>query len=285
MITRGAPPSINGRRAIGPWDSAAPSLWYGSIGAYAPQLGETGNNLYDLSPNKHHGVLTGVDVGTDWINTDEGKALTFDGVAGQADISSVTPHFASDINFIQYIFVFRTTSTVNEAMLGANDNITIWMNRHGVTAANVTGTIRVHVFGTDAGKRTRGGTTTDGGWTDGEWHTIRIGYNISNDIISINIDGIGQSVSYGDQNFVLPFLGTTTHAIGGQLGANWFGSDVRFVGIWNRQVTNVELTSLINDPVVMFRRRAPVNAGIVGGLFRHPGMAGRMRQMTGGING
>ena len=57
-----------------------PHLWQGCVGAWCPsQSGATGYRLFDDSGNNNHGVLTGMDPGTDWVPSGGKLALDFDG--------------------------------------------------------------------------------------------------------------------------------------------------------------------------------------------------------------
>lgn len=56
------------------------SLKQGLVGAWCPSLGASGFRLIDRSGNNNHGVLTGMDPGTDWVPSGGKLALDFDGV-------------------------------------------------------------------------------------------------------------------------------------------------------------------------------------------------------------
>ena len=56
------------------------SLRQGLVGCWVPSLGASGFRLIDRSGNNNHGVLTGMDPGTDWFPSGGKLALDFDGV-------------------------------------------------------------------------------------------------------------------------------------------------------------------------------------------------------------
>jgi len=56
------------------------SLRQGLVGAWCPSLGASGFRLIDRSGYNNHGVLTGMDPGTDWVASGGKGALDFDGV-------------------------------------------------------------------------------------------------------------------------------------------------------------------------------------------------------------
>jgi hypothetical protein len=74
-------------------ESASPHLWNGLVGAWMPSLGVTGDTLRDVSGNRNHGTLTGMDAATDWVATSKGLALDFDGT----DDHVVIPTFGRDL--------------------------------------------------------------------------------------------------------------------------------------------------------------------------------------------
>ena len=55
------------------------SLTGGIIGCWSPSLGATGYLLRDVSGQNNHGTLTNMDPGTDWVASEKGLALDFDG--------------------------------------------------------------------------------------------------------------------------------------------------------------------------------------------------------------
>ncbi len=66
--------------------SAYPGLWDGLVGAWFPSLGPTGLTLRDIGGYDNHGTLTLMDPATDWVTTERGWALDFDGVNGIVSI-------------------------------------------------------------------------------------------------------------------------------------------------------------------------------------------------------
>ncbi len=82
-------PSYKAGYAKSASESAYPNLWDGLVGAWMPGLGVTGGTLRDVSGNRNHGTLTNMDPATDWVTSEKGLALDFDGVDDQvlADIS------------------------------------------------------------------------------------------------------------------------------------------------------------------------------------------------------
>lgn len=57
---------------------AYPSLWKGCIGAWCPSLGPTGATLYDWSRTRRHGLLTDMELSSDWVVSEGRHALKFE---------------------------------------------------------------------------------------------------------------------------------------------------------------------------------------------------------------
>jgi hypothetical protein len=65
-------------------------LRIGCIGDWAPFLGPTGPILFDRSGYGNHGILTRMDVATDWVPSGAGHALDFDGINDLVLIGSIS---------------------------------------------------------------------------------------------------------------------------------------------------------------------------------------------------
>ena len=72
-------PSYQSGYARNASESENPQLWDGLVGAWMPSLGVTGETLRDVSGNGNHGTLTNMDAATDWVATNKGLALDYDG--------------------------------------------------------------------------------------------------------------------------------------------------------------------------------------------------------------
>jgi hypothetical protein len=79
-------PSYKSGYAQSASESASPHLWDGLVGAWMPSFGSTGGTLRDVSGNRNHGTLTGMDPATDWVTTSKGLALDFDGVNDYVEV-------------------------------------------------------------------------------------------------------------------------------------------------------------------------------------------------------
>jgi len=85
-------PSLSAGYAKSASESANPNLWNGLIGAWMPSLGVTGDTLRDVSGNRNHGTIDNIDPATDWVTSEKGLALYFDGVNNR--VTSTSQDFA-----------------------------------------------------------------------------------------------------------------------------------------------------------------------------------------------
>jgi hypothetical protein len=104
------------------------SLRQGLVGAWCPSLGASGFRLIDRSGYGNHGVLTGMDPGTDWVASGSGLALDFDGsndyVATTApQIGQLTKNVSVSVwqnlgqtGRVGSLFGLNTVSNINERM-------------------------------------------------------------------------------------------------------------------------------------------------------------------------
>ena len=84
-----APPSFSSGFARSAGESAHTGLWKGLVGAWVPALGPTGETLRDVSGHHNHGTLDAdMDPATDWVMTEHGAVLDFDGTNDDVVIPS-----------------------------------------------------------------------------------------------------------------------------------------------------------------------------------------------------
>jgi hypothetical protein len=74
------------------WERDSEWMGDGLVGAWCPSFtGATGLQLADISGQANHGVLIGMDPGTDWVASGSGLALDFDGVNDATTLPIVNP--------------------------------------------------------------------------------------------------------------------------------------------------------------------------------------------------
>jgi len=99
--TQQTQPSYKNGFARSQSESAYPGLWKGLVGAWVPQLGNTGLTLIDVSPMANNGTLNSMD-GTAWEIDGGGHSLNFDGTADYVDGVSPLLTYPSDITLFAY---------------------------------------------------------------------------------------------------------------------------------------------------------------------------------------
>jgi hypothetical protein len=106
------------------------NLRHGLVGAWAPSVAGNGLLLPDLSGYGNHGTLTNMDA-SDWVGTDRGRALDFDGVDDYVDFGtrllteatfSVSAWFRSGGDNGIIVAKSRNVSAVNRWWIAVNQN-------------------------------------------------------------------------------------------------------------------------------------------------------------------
>ena len=73
-----------------------PNLWKGLVGSWCPHLGPSGLTLYDHGANRYNGTLVNMVPSSDWLMTEKGWALDFDGSDDRVDCSLPSKVLATD---------------------------------------------------------------------------------------------------------------------------------------------------------------------------------------------
>lgn len=113
--------------------------WDGLVGLWVPALGPTGNALFDLSGRNNHGALTNMDPATDWVGSEYGAALDFDGgddYIACSNSQQITTNFTAFGLFCPRATNNSGTSTIIQVAEGSSD----WC-RFGIIGNATTGTI------------------------------------------------------------------------------------------------------------------------------------------------
>jgi len=142
--------------------SKVPGLWNGLVG-YWPLAAGGGTTAFDLSGYGNHGTLTNMDPAADWVVTEKGRALDFDG-DDDAVIGGVNVPFAtSNVTISTWLYltgheawstVFGKTSTrassaYNWGMFfdGGGDRLCLCRNGVFVTASTISRNKWLHIVG------------------------------------------------------------------------------------------------------------------------------------------
>ena len=266
----------DGRGAL----SDAPHLWHGLVGWWPMQEGG-GARAFDASGHGNDGTLTNMDPATDWVVTEKGRALDFDGNNDYV----AAPHSSSlDITgFVTLSLWFQASSLVGDDgglisksidsakyfgtaahkvyELGVLNNILYFQISDGTTSRVASGSIVAYLDNRPhhvvAGRFSQSGSNGSQIWIDG----------ICKYMSSGNFPAIQSMVSYLD--------------IGGYTTNYNYQGKLNNVSIHARGITESEIQQLYSDPWAMGRLRRKVYAAAVGGPFPHY----LRRSMRGGMIG
>ena len=265
-------------------ESANPGLWDGVVGACYPSLGPTGLVLRDVSGRHNHGTLTNMDPATDWVMTEKGWALDFD---GSDDYVLPAQGLSVGTEFAVSVRLKTTTMATLKTVFGSvddggNDIISLHFNANEVDAASV-GETFWQVRHTSASTRN---VAISANIYDGEWHNI-VSTRSGSDT-AIWVDGQAQSLTVGTSALVASDPITLQYPM--TIGArNLRGVIDRHsvylldpLVIWDRSLAPSEIQHLYTDPYAMLRPRSRLSLGtppLVGGMLN------RFGSMKGGISG
>lgn len=83
-LNHNIPAWSNYARGVG--EAIHPFLHRGLTNAWIPGLGPTGNKLFDICGQKRHGSLENMDPSSDWVQSEIGRVLDFDGSTDYVDL-------------------------------------------------------------------------------------------------------------------------------------------------------------------------------------------------------
>ncbi len=233
-------------------ESANPNLWKGLVGLWAPSLGPT-EKLRDWSPGKkNNGTLTNMDPATDWVVSEMGWALDFNGatervrreqavVTGYPFTLWALAKVTNDTAGHSAIFVGWSEGTVNYASLAlrgdvGGDPVRAFVHQHGGIAAVADTTI---------------------GYSANQWHTVAGTFTATE--VAAYIDGRGKGTDV--TNIPTPALWNRTEI--GNLGDITpvlpLVGQVALAVVWDRVLTLSELQHLYRDPHALTRLRSQPN--------------------------
>lgn len=230
-------------------ESDNPGLWDGLVGAWAPTLGVTGDVLRDQSAFGNHGTLATMDPATDWVATEKGWALDFNGVNGVVIYGSTEMPTSGTLTSALWLYL-PTTVDRNQIY-------------YSYAAAG-----RTHCVGVNGGALLTSFNPNEG-LVDASTH---LNANAWNHLVCIwsgdqvideiwvngrsrTIGGVG--ASYGIDGFVL----------GGRDPINFdfpFLGQIASFSLYSRGLIGSEIQQLYVDPHALFRVRRRVFASAVG---------------------
>jgi hypothetical protein len=216
-------------------ESAYPGLWKGMAGAWVPALGNTGDTLHDVT-GRNHGTLTNMDPGTDWVLSEHGPVLDFDGsndaVVCGSESYTLTPPYSLFAFAKQPSHGVDVIVSIGSSLLADVSDSDFRWQVNDSSGQSVKTTVARAV---------------------NEWH----GYGVSCTSIAaggtkLYVDG----ADVGDD-------GTTGNAAAGSINIGRQASPVRRtwlgqigpVYLWSRALSHHEQIQLHRDPLAPFRQR------------------------------
>lgn len=239
-------PSYKAGYAKSASESAYPNLWDGLVGAWMPGLGVTGGTLRDVSGNRNHGTLTNMDPATDWVTSEKGLVLDFDGSNDYVQTSDITlsaPQFT--ISLLVKFDLTSGTRTIacssHYYAIGYDGNFLLRVKAGEIQFATYNGQSDEQFSG-------NAGSVTSNRW----YHIVVTGDGTNSQIYK---DGIRQ-LTFA-QNKTLTDLSDGGLAIGDDI--NWLNGpldgQVANALLYNRAITESEILDLSADSLAPFRQR------------------------------
>jgi hypothetical protein len=220
------------------------SLTQGLVG-YWPFCG----NANDDSGNGNNGTVNGATLTTDRFGN-ANSAFNFDGINDLISIpDSNTLSITNNITMSAWVYVNSDNQNYHSILskrLNGNWSYNLSLSYYFGPGGSPTEVNKVF-----SGRRNNSGAQWEYKFSDepivfGQWFQITI--KIENNVITFYKNGIDMGVNlYGNQ-FTIPMI---NQAIGLTLGSNgdggeWFNGNLDDIGIWNRALTQEEITNLYN---------------------------------------
>lgn len=241
--------------------AAHPELWDGLGVCFDAGLGPTGGTLYDHAGRRLDGTLTNMDPATDWVVTERGHALDFDGSNDRIATPSIT-YDSLVVTCSAWVYASGGTGTfkvIAESSSNFNTNSNSWALFWDYTNSRIYGDIR----GTGYREEYATAPSTQ------QWHHICAIFDrtTSNGDVRLFINGIEASTTISVNTGVgsTNFSAYALYLAGRGAGSQNFASRLSEVGIWSRAITPSEIMALyLGASPLTLRRRAVVFVGAGG---------------------
>lgn len=237
-------PSYQNGFAPRDFEPAFAALWRGCIAAYAPLLGATGTKLRDWSGRCNNGDLTGFDASTAWAESQVGRSLLFDDVDDQVVFERV-PTITMPLTFSAWIKANAISGSAGSILaiskIDTSGGAHYWLLRQSGNAVEA---------------RSRSGSTGTGSGVSGlttNWSHVAAVFT-STTSRQVFLNGIPGNLNTATRN---P-LGMDSFTMGYGYGAdadNVFNGCIAEAQVWNRALTQNEISQLALRPGIMFEPR------------------------------
>ncbi len=216
-------------------DAENPDRWDGLAFNWHGPLGPTGVVAKDVSGRGGgDGVLTNMDPATDWVMTEKGWALDFDGI-NQMVLFPTLPVTLNSAAFSLAAWVFpKAGSDTIDGIVRTRDG-----DQNGAHLIGGAGTIRFGLTDGGGGKLL---SVAGAGYTNGAWHHV-CGVAV-NGFMHLYLDGkeVGTPLAYTP-----PVVNETMVPQLGEHNGNFNTASIATGTIWNRALTPSEIQKLFTD--------------------------------------
>jgi len=259
MYQVGVRPSYATGFAQWPGMSEYPQLWEGLVAAYAPFLGMTGSQVFDLSGKRNHGTLVGT---AHYVSGHFGPAILLDGNSDYVNVGKLSD-FGSNMDDVSFVIWVKSSDTTHMfSLMGSyNDGLSSCLDlginsdsNDNLNAGYIYGYIRDEDgVAQDLGVCVQ----TNTGVTDGNLHCIVIVLHLSAGTAEIYVDGIAQTVTIeeaGTPDNRADFAYDLTIGARNIRGAldKYFNGIIDMPIIYNRGLYASEIAQLYWNPFCMF---------------------------------
>ena len=235
-------------------ESENPHLWKGLVGAWMPSLGVTGDTLRDVSGNRNHGTLTGMDPATDWVTSEKGLALDFD---GSDDLVNVGDN--SDLQITANITLSAWIKASTQNNMGIAGKYASSSGKRGYLIATNQSDSNQKItwyYQRAAGSYNAGDAlTSSSDVLDNNWHFVLCTFTpsvsakiyIDGELDATDTASIQSAIANNSARFEI-----ATHNEG---TAFCFNGNISNVSIYNRALRPDEIQTLYVDSLAPFRRK------------------------------
>ena len=236
-------------------ESENPGLWKGLAGAWFPSLGPTGATLRDISGRKNHGTLTNMDPATDWVMTEKGYALEFDGTNDYVVGTPMSMLTGSQLTVSAWLYCRSDTEDQRAISRGGYSGpvILLWGDNQSGGGVQGLGNTDIYMFTSYLGSSNRVNGTTNSRIINTWQHVVGV---MNGAYRGLYVDG---SLNASHSSGVQQTLAVTADNL-------WFGdwqaaslpANMRLgpVSIHNRVLSPNEIQHLYQDPHALVRPRA-----------------------------
>ena len=229
-----------------------PGLRKGLAGLWLPSLGPSGSTLWDWSGRHNRGTLIDMDPGTDWVMTDKGWALDFDGgndyinVPDSPSVDIVT----APLSIFAWVYprVNSNSGYIISKNLGSPSDLQYGLYKHPSSNR-----ADIYLEGLLRASSLSNSVPSDA------WTFLGFTWNGSGDVQPfINGEQNGATGRYTGALTSRPYLQISSRKDALADRKLFFSGNIAQVAIWSRTLSHSEIHTLYRDPLAIVRQRASV---------------------------